>query len=91
MTNAQVETVTYQKALSNTAFRLGFTDWAHSKGWNEKWGRKEQWNYERGRLFALWLSMRGIDPRKFKLKSGRWASRETIHYYRIASSEGAVF
>lgn len=91
MKNTLVNVVTMQTALSNKEFRLGFADWAHSKGWNEQHTVRGQWNYERGRLFALWLQKRGIDPKTFKLKSGRWASRETIHYFRYAMADGAVF
>lgn len=91
MKNAMVKTVTYQQALSNEAFKAGFMDVAKSKGWRERWHRVEQWNYERGRMFATWLKTQGLDPAEFPLKRGRWVTETTIHKYRQASADGAVF
>lgn len=91
MANASVHTVTMQQALSNAAFSAGFKDVAQSKGWNERWNRVEQWNYERGRMFAVWLTTKGMYPATFPLKNRRWASRATIAYYQQALSEKAVF
>lgn len=91
MANASVHTVTLQQALGNAAFSAGFKDVAQSKGWNERFNRVEQWNYERGRLFAVWLETKGMHPATFPLKNGRWASKAAIAYYMQALSEKAVF
>lgn len=91
MANVNINKVTFQKALGNAAFSAGFKDVAQSKGWNERFTRLEQWNYERGRMFAVWLKTQGFNPATFPLKSGRWASKDAIYFYRQALSEKAVF
>jgi hypothetical protein len=91
MKNAVTKTTTIQQALSNAAFRDGFTDYALRRGWNEKDGRKDQWNYERGRMFAAWLETKAIDLASYPLKHGRWATRTTINHYRDARAEGSIF
>ncbi len=91
MANASVRTVTMQQALSNAAFRAGFDDVAKRKGWNERWNRIEQWNYERGRMFAAWLNTQGLNPATFPLKSGRWASKATISHYLLGLSKRDLF
>ncbi len=91
MKNAKVHSVTYQQALGNAAFSAGFKDVAQSNGWNERLELAEQWNYERGRMFAAWLATKGMNPATFPLKSGRWASKIAIDYFKLASSESAVF
>jgi len=42
MKNATVRSITVQQALSSSAFRDGFTDYAMGRGWNEKRNGKEQ-------------------------------------------------
>jgi len=91
MGNTKVVPITDQQALGNAEFAAGFRDVAKSKGWNERRNPVEQWNYERGRMFAVWLTTQGLNPASFPLKSGRWASKATINYYRLALSEKAVF
>ncbi len=91
MKNASTKTITLQKALSVAAFKDGFTDFAKRKGWNEKRNPTDQWNYERGRMFAAWLETRGITLDSYPLKAGRWASRTTINHYNAARSEGSIF
>jgi hypothetical protein len=91
MGNANTKAISVQAALSNAPFKLGFTDYAMGKGWHEKKRPADQWNYERGRMFAAWLTGQGIDPVSFPLKSGRWASRETIRHYFAARQDGSCF
>lgn len=91
MSNAPIRSVTYQQALSNEAFKAGFLDVAKANGWHERWNKVEQWNYERGRMFATWLKTKGLDPSEFPLKRGRWATDTTINKYRAARAEGSVW
>lgn len=91
MENAKIRRITIQQALSNAEFRRGFEDIAQGKGWCESWERNEQWHYERGRMFATWLTTKGHDLKSFPLKSGRWATRAAIDSYRTARLENAVF
>ncbi len=91
MANAKLCKVTNQQALGNADFTAGFRDIAKAKGWNERRNPVAQWNYERGRMFAVWLTTQGLNPVTFPLKSGRWASKATISYYRLALSEKSVF
>lgn len=90
MKNATTKKIKIQQALSNAAFREGFTDYAFRRGWNEKDERKDQWNYERGRMFAAWLKSKAFDLGSYPLKRGRWASPTTIGHYRDAMREGSV-
>ena len=91
MKNATVRSITVQQALSSSAFRDGFTDYAMGRGWNEKRNGKEQWEYERGRMFAAWLASKAYDLGSYPLKRGRWASPTTIGHYNEARREGSVF
>lgn len=91
MLNAKVRAVTLQQALSNEAFKSGFMDIAKANGWHERWDRVEQWNYERGRMFATWLKTQGLDPVVFPLKRGRWATKTTKDYFLKARRDNSIF
>jgi hypothetical protein len=91
MKNAAVKRITIQQALSGAAFRDGFSDYSNRKGWNEKPGRADQWNYERGRMLAAWLETKGVNPASYPLKRGRWATRAAMDAYRSALREGSIF
>jgi hypothetical protein len=91
MKNAITKTITIQQALSSAAVRDGFSDYAMSRGWHEKTNGKEQWNYERGRMFAAWLKSKAFHLASYPLKRGRWASPTTISHYRDAMREGSIF
>lgn len=91
MSNQTTTTVTVQKALSNASFRDGFRDYATRNGWHEKWGRVEQWNYERGRMFAAWLETQKVNLASYPLKKGRWATRTAISDYATARKQGSLF
>lgn len=90
MKNATTYKVSLKSVLSSAAFVKGFSDYASRAGWNEPAHDKEQWRYERGRLFAAWLESCGVSLSKYKLRHGRWATLDAISNYNIARKIGAV-
>lgn len=90
MKNAETHSVKLRTVLASKAFQNGFKDYATGKGWNEPSDERDQWRYERGRLFAACLESYGIPIRKYRLKAGRYATNETVELYKAARNCGAV-
>jgi hypothetical protein len=65
----QVETVscTFKSIMRTKHFNLGVDDILKNNGWNisyDTWDTNKQWNYERGRLYAIYT--KGLVPVKNK-------------------------
>ena len=75
--------VTLSAILSRAAFRKGFEDKRKGRAWDDTIrDPREQWSYERGRLFGCVFSGR--------LKQGRTVTREALAAYADASEANLI-
>lgn len=90
MKNAETHSVKLKTVMASKPFLDGFKDYAIGNGWHEPGNEKEQWRYERGRLFAAFLKSYGVDVCKYRLKAGRYATLQAVDHYKLAKNCGAV-
>lgn len=91
MSNAKTKTVTLRGIMSSKAFLQGFTDVVRSNGWNyPEHDEQSQWRYERGRMFAVWLTTQGVNLSQYRLKAGRWVTSHAMNHYKAAKQSKAV-
>jgi hypothetical protein len=90
MRNIETRTTTIKAIMSSKPFLDGFCDVMRDRGWNEPKDDKEQWRYERGRLFASWLKSQGVPLAQYPLKQGRWVTNTTVQHYKAARQQKAV-
>ena len=75
--------VTLSAILSRAAFRKGFEDRRAGRAWDDTIrDPREQWSYERGRLFGCVFSGR--------LKQGRTVTREALGAYADACQANLI-
>jgi len=90
MRNHKTRKTTIKQVMSSAAFLKGFYDFRDKNGWHEPREWLDQWRYERGRMFAAFLSSCGINLYQYPLKAGRWATDGAVKRYAAAQKEGAV-
>jgi len=87
MTQIKTRVVTLKSIIHNRYFTLGFTEVLQGKPFSpeyDKWATNEQWQYERGRQFAILT--KGEVPPKVGKKVSNWA----IYAYADLMHSGAL-
>lgn len=92
MKNAGTNRVTIQSVMGTSEFRDGVDDFRAGRPMRDDWsGRKrshiakQQWDYERGRLWAAWCKSQGAD---MPLKIGRKVTASAIQAYKDGAKAG---
>jgi hypothetical protein len=85
----QLQTVpcTFKSIMRTKHFNLGVEDIINNKGWNisyDKWDVNKQWNYERGRLYAIYT--KGRVP----VKNKKAVTSQAIYAYLNGKLEKSI-
>lgn len=91
----QVKTrlVSTKSVIGSSAFKEGMLDYLMNNPIKDDWestSRKhiidQQWNYERGRIFCLYLVKKGLT--NLEIKVGKRVTSEAVYAYARAKEEG---
>lgn len=96
MKNATTKKVTISSIIARADFRDGMADYYAGRPIKDHWEStdrfhtgKRQWDYERGRLYACYLTT--IGRAGMKIKDARRVTQEAVDMFKAARTAGFIF